>query len=297
MAASPPFSRVPSAPACTSCLYENRADPVLPQSSPRSRRLSAQMLGAAVVLTAVLVFTWPAAADFRAPVRVLILGNTIGSAWNAPSWTEQIGRSAGHALAVQASMYHYVESLAAQFSPTYKEKGLTAVRAGGWSFIILEENPYEPVLRRDGFFQSVTRLAAEAKARGAETILVEPFALDAGSVFYGEPRSGGSPERMQALLREACNLIAARLGLRQARVGEAFAWMRARYPEVILYENDKIHPSACGSFLEACTLESVLDSGDAADRRWLPPRWVGAEQAQKLREAASAANQQKAASR
>jgi hypothetical protein len=88
---------------------------------------------------------------------------------------------------------------------------------------------------------------------------------------------------MQARLREACGQIAERLHLRQARVGDAFEWVRMHYPEINLYENDKIHPTPAGSFLQACVLASLLTGTELRDSGWLPPYGVTKAQAGILR--------------
>jgi hypothetical protein len=255
----------------------------------RSKRRSFRFPQLAALLAAGFIPAQTAYCVGHTTVRVLLVGNSIGSYWSSTSWMGEIARSLGATPLpkVEASVTGRVESLQAHLSDTYGLMGLTAIRKGGWNIVVLQENPYEPLLRQDGFFSSVTRLAGEARKGGAEVILFEPYALAPGSVVFGEPWSGGSAQKMQDLLRRACDQIAVTLHMRQARVGDAFEWVSAHNPEIDLYENDKIHPSPCGAFLQACVLVSLLTGRDVRESRWLPKNGVVEAQARVLRAAAS----------
>jgi hypothetical protein len=52
-----------------------------------------------------------------------------------------------------------------------------------------------------------------------------------------------------------------------------------------LRENDKIHPSPCGAFLEPCVIVRLLTGGDPRGSKWLPPEGVTEAQARILRSA------------
>jgi hypothetical protein len=227
------------------------------------------------------------AAEGRGTLRVLFVGDSIGSYWNTPASMKEVARSIAAApmLNVEVSIIGEVESLQGHLSDTYGKRGLIAIRRGGWDVVVLQENPYEPLARRDDFFSAVTTLAAEARKVNAEAVLYEPFALASGSVVFSSESSwsGGNPQVMQARLGEACGQIADRLHLRQARVGDAFEWVRVHHPEIPLYESDKIHPSPAGAFLEACVIVAQLTGTDPRHSEWLPPYGVTPAQAGILR--------------
>jgi hypothetical protein len=219
--------------------------------------------------------------------NVLLIGDNITTIWNTAASMEKVAWSTAAAplLSVTLSATCCLESLQAHLSDTYGKVGLKAIRQGGWDVVVLLENPFEPLVRRKDFFSAVTILAAEARRMKAEAILVEPFALAPGSVVFSSEASwsGGDPQTMQARLREACGQIAERLHLRQARVGDAFEWVRMHYPEIDLYENDKIHPTPAGSFLEACVVAALLTGRDPSQSSWVPPYGVTEAEARIIR--------------
>ena len=244
---------------------------------------------AAVALAAVSAEAAAGPAAGRPVLNVLFVGNSIGTYWKAPAWIGEIAQSlpGGPTLKVEVSDAGAVENLNAHLSRTYGSKGLVDIRRGGWNLVVLQENPYEPLQQRERFSSAVSTLVGEARKTGAEVVLFEPFALAAGSVVYSSEGdwSGGSPSSMQSHLRQACDLVAGKLSLRQARVGDAFGWVAGHHPEIPLYENDKIHPSPCGAFLAACVIARLLTGGDPRDSTWLPPMGVTAAQARSLRAA------------
>ena len=61
-----------------------------------------------------------------------------------------------------------------------------------------------------------------------------------------------------------------------------------QHPEINLSDPDKLHPSACGSYLTACVLVAVVTGKDHPAASWLPPGWhVTEPEAKVLREAAA----------
>ena len=219
--------------------------------------------------------------------NILLIGDNITTIWNTAASVEQVAWSTAPAsrLNVALSATCCLESLQGHLSETYGKPGLKAIRQGGWDVVVLMENPYEPLIRRGDFFSAITVLTAEARRMKAEVVLFEPFALAPGSVVFGSEASwsGGDPRTMQARLREVCGQIAGRLHLPVARVGDAFEWVRMHHPEIGLYENDKIHPSPAGSFLQACVIASLLTGKDLRDSGWFPSYGVTEDQARILR--------------
>jgi hypothetical protein len=226
----------------------------------------------------------------RKTARVLFIGDSLVDYWGSTAWAAKIIQGIGGATPIdaQAVMIDRMGPLEEHLSKTYGEKGLTAIRKGGWDFVVLQENPYEPLRRPDGFSAAATRLATEAQKAGARVILLEPFAIAAGSIVYNasESWSGGTPAAMQALLRERVAQVANKLNAQEGRVGDAFEWALAHHPTLVLYENDKLHPSPCGAYLQACVLAVVLTGRDPQKSSWLPETGVSKAEAHVLRAAA-----------
>ena len=266
-----------------------------------SRRAAAVVACLLVLLLGSMVSFREAKKPAAGPLRVLFVGDTLGTYWDAAASIAGISGSLSKTRVAEVRVSNvgftglraHVSAAAATLSCFPDDpslSGLTLIRQGGWDVVVLQDSPWEPLAEHYEFLSSVTTLATEARRIGAEVILLEPFAPDRGSVvFSGEAgRFGGNPRAMQDRLRRASKEVARRLGIRQARVGDAFEWMTAHAPGVDLYEKDKLHPSRRGAFLLSCVVAAALTGQDARESCWLPREGITPAEADVLRSAAAA---------
>ena len=238
------------------------------------------------------------------PLRVLFVGDTLGSYWDSPRSIGEIYASlcgmrppeilysdvGGTGLRAHISASDPSSGYPPCFPIDPSKAGLLMIRQGDWDVVVLQDSPWEPLTEHYQFLSSVTTLAIEARRVGANVLLLEPFSADRGSIFFQDEaeRFGNSPGAMQEKLRRASGEVARRLGIRQARVGDAFEWLRAHAPEMDILENDKIHPNRRGAFLLSCVVAATLAGRDARESRWLPSEGVTPAEAEMLRSAAAA---------
>ena len=272
-----------------------------PREAPR-KVIAVAACVLALLLCSILSYQEAALPPAR-PLRVLFVGDTLGSYWDTPTLIAaifagfpgtrrpQIQYSDVGGTGLQAHISAADPSSAYQpCSPVAPSgAGLNMIHQGGWDVVVLEDGPWEPLTNDYQFLSSVTRLVTEARRVGASVLLLEPFSPGEGSiVFSGETkRFGSGPGAMQARLRRASGDVAHRLGIRQARVGDAFEWVRAHAPGMEIMENDKIHPNRRGAFLLSCVVAAALTGRDARDSRWLPSDGITPAEADTLRTAAA----------
>ena len=121
------------------------------------------------------------------------------------------------------------------------------IRAGGWNFVILQEQSQRPVIARESFYSYSREFEAAIRNSGAKTVLLmtweRPDSIAAGVTTTN--------------LANAYRAVAAELGAELAPVGLAFARSLQGRPDLKLYLEDG-HPTADGSYLAACVLYAVI---------------------------------------
>jgi len=124
---------------------------------------------------------------------------------------------------------------------------LRAIRRGGWSYVVLQEQSQRPVFAQQKFYQFAREFDREIRAGGAQTILLMTWERP-DSVRYGVTT---------ARLAAAYTAIGTELGAKVAPAGLAFARSLHERPELVLYSPDG-HPTIYGTYLTACTLYGTI---------------------------------------
>jgi hypothetical protein len=237
----------------------------------------------------VLMSIGVAHAEKPAHLRILFIGNSITYTNDMPAWVAELSKDLGFNPAMETKdesrpSYRFQDQLWSD----EKWAPLATIRQGGWSIVVLQGQVDEPLRTPEAFFAGAARLAEEVRSAGAEPLLFQTYAPAEGYSFYVEPWSGGSPSSMQDRISKAYAQAAEQIKARVAPIGDAYLLIITQHPEINLYDPDKLHPSACGSYLMACVLVAVITGKDPRAASWLPPGWDATEpEARVLREAAA----------
>jgi hypothetical protein len=128
---------------------------------------------------------------------------------------------------------------------------LQAIRTGGWTYVVLQEQSQTPVIDPAGFRQSVTKFDQEIRRSGARTILL---------MTWERPDSVGAGVTT-ANLAKAYQSVGADLGIAVAPAGLAFADARLERPDIALNGPDG-HPTQYGTYLAACVVDETIAKRD-----------------------------------
>ncbi|MFP2904365.1 SGNH/GDSL hydrolase family protein [Pyxidicoccus sp. 3LFB2] len=209
----------------------------------------------ALVASCAWLFSCKPRTDAAAPAatRVLFIGNSYIYYNNLPRVLE--------ALAASASPPERVETRgvligSARLKTHWDDgKAVAAIREGGWSHVVLQEQSTLGILLLDGrhhindperlLFPYARRFHDEAKQRGARTVLALTWSRR------------HAPEA-QVRLNQAYFSLGRELGATVTPIGLAWQIVREQHPDIALYVDDGSHPSPAGTYLAACTLYATL---------------------------------------
>jgi hypothetical protein len=184
-------------------------------------------------------------------LRVLFVGNSYTYFNDLPSVVADFARAAGERRAFVPEQVtfggHTVEMHLG------RREALDAVRRGGWSVVVLQEQSTRPIESPERTLRDVARFAVEVRQSGARLALYLTWAREA------------NPATQDALSRTYQDAALA-AGAIVIPVGEA--WRAARTDQSVsdalkatkssLFEPDGSHPSPIGTYLAACVVYAFL---------------------------------------
>lgn len=121
----------------------------------------------------------------------------------------------------------------------------TAIAAGGYDYVVLQEQSTLPVKNAARMHESVRLFDGAIKAAGAKTALYLTWARQ------------HSPATQQAIT-EAYQSIGRELGATVVPVGVAWQQFLAKHDRPVLYDKDQSHPTVAGTYLAACVFFATL---------------------------------------
>lgn len=130
----------------------------------------------------------------------------------------------------------------------------TALQNEKWDYVVLQEQSFAPIQKREQFQLSVSKLCEQIRQNGAKPILYSTWAYREGSEKLAS--TGISYEEMDEGLCDSYHEACRTNGTLIADVGKAFTAMRELLP---LYTEDNYHPSFCGSLLAAQAIARVIE--------------------------------------
>ena len=196
----------------------------------------------------------------KTATRVLMIGNSFTFYNNSWDMLAEIARSEGHELEI----VHVAESGFA-FADHMKNDATTqAILQGNYDFAILQDqsqtpaqyalNPKGNATFRNNFITMTNRVFGWSPYA---TIVVEETWAYVGNKFGGF----SSMTEFDNYLQNGARLYAEVIRGKVSYAGQAFAIVRSERPDINLYNDDNIHPSAYGTYLKSCADYLTLFDG------------------------------------
>lgn len=216
-----------------------------------------------IVLRSLLLLLLPVCAQARDidSLRVLWVGNSYTYYNDMPDAVRQIAAT----QKVKLSCTRFLKGGERLSGHLKNKKLLAAIAAGGWDYVILQEQSSAPAMP--------TRQVAREVYPCARTLdsLVHAASPDARVVFYmtwGHKNGNRRPvpeyppinnyEEMQERLKTSYLEMTYDNDAWCAPVGMAWRRVRAERPDYVLYAQDCFHPSPLGSYLAANVIFTTL---------------------------------------
>ena len=176
------------------------------------------------------------------PVRVLFIGNSYTYVNDLPAMLAALAKAGG-----QRPLEHERETPGGcSFEKHWKDgKAAKKIAAGGWDYVVLQEQSLRPLTNRPLMFEYAAKLDAEVRKQNAKTLLYQTWSRQ------------DAPEKQDELSRAYVELGKE---LKAAVVPVGSAWQAALKadPALALHGPDKSHPSKAGTYLAACVFYAVI---------------------------------------
>ena len=194
--------------------------------------------------------------------NILFIGNSYTHYNDMPEKIfEKIIQDAGYKATVtrltKGSQYLYdsanpADELGKQINASLKNKK--------YDFVVLQGQSASPILYPETFYTGVRNMVEKVRANGATPILYETWGYQTGNKNL--TLNGLTNETMTWGLAAGYEAIGRELGIPVAYAGLAFYDIYTHHSEIELYDDDKTHPSATGSYLAAMTIFATITGVD-----------------------------------
>lgn len=194
---------------------------------------------------------------------ILFIGNSYTYYNDMPAMFEKIAGKMGYQVEVTA-ITKGAHKLSQFADPTDEygekvEKALTGTKK--YDYVVLQEQSYLPATKNaSAFYDAVRNLSERIRKTGAKPLLYATWGRKTGSSTLTE--NGWTNESMTWKLAAAYQIIGDELEIPVAYVGLAFFDVYKNQNSLELYNDDKSHPSATGSYLAAATLFAKIFAAD-----------------------------------
>ncbi|MCZ7648480.1 MAG: hypothetical protein M5U26_25005 [Planctomycetota bacterium] len=186
------------------------------------------------------------------PTRILFIGNSYTFQNDLPRALERLVASDGKSPSLETK---FVGAGGWTFERHWEEAldRRAAVAAGGWDYVVLQEQTRRPYEDTPKFKAYASRFDALAKDHGAKTVLYLTWAP-------------GFELDKQGALNSAYGSLGRELNVPVVPAGPAFDRVNASERKVRLYGGDGRHPSPVGTYLAACCFYAWLREASPAGR-------------------------------
>lgn len=179
--------------------------------------------------------------------RVLFVGNSFTARNNLPALLAQLVAAGGKGL-----VEHELISAGGASLRMHLNKGAAAERLAQapWDYAVLQEQSTLPIKNAARTSENIRDFDTLIKEAGTRTVLYMTWARQ------------DAPETQQAL-----SDVYTQIGneLKATVVPAGLAWQQClrEYPNIVLHDKDKSHPTLAGTYLAACTFYATLFAGRA----------------------------------
>lgn len=183
----------------------------------------------------------PAASETPS-IHVLFIGNSLTFYHDLPKMVAELAAAAG-----ERPLRHESETPGGCTFEKHWQDGKAVAKIGSrqWDYVVLQDQSQAALVRKASMFEYGKKLAARARHQGAEPIFYMTWALE------------NRPQDQQTIT-QAYTQLAYELRAKLAPVGNAWQAARRANPRLELYERDKKHPSATGTYLAACVIFATI---------------------------------------
>ena len=205
-------------------------------------------------------------AETAKSLSVLFIGNSYTYYNDMPAIFRAFAEADGHSVTVTSITKGSYKL--EQFADPADEYGAKVEEALSgdtkYDYVILQEQSVRPTtVSVSGFYKAVRNLTARIREAGAEPILYATWGRKTGSSTLDTYKM--TNESMTWKLAAAYQAIGDELSVPVVHVGLAFYDVYTHQTDIELYNEDKSHPSAAGSYLAAASLYAhILDTDPTA---------------------------------
>ena len=174
-------------------------------------------------------------------MKVLFIGNSFTARKDLP------GRVAELASAAGTRLEHRLISAGGASLRMHWNKGeaLRAIRAGGYDYVVLQEQSTLPVKNARRMHENVRLFDAEIRGAGAKTALYMTWARR------------HAPES-QSAITDAYASVGQEIGATVVPAGVAWERFLRAHDRPVLHDRDGSHPTPAGTYLAACVFFATL---------------------------------------
>ena len=174
-------------------------------------------------------------------LNVLFVGNSFTARNSLPGMIADLATAAGHGFD------HRLISMGGASLRMHWNKGEAqkAIAAGGYDYVVLQEQSTLPVKNAARFHENVRLFDPVIRASDAKTALYLTWARR------------HTPEA-QKTITDAYQAIGREIGATVVRAGVAWERLLAKHDRPVLHDKDNSHPTAAGSYLAACVFFGTL---------------------------------------
>lgn len=204
------------------------------------------------------------AVEAQTSLRVLFVGNSYTEVNDLPSLIHDFALAASDTLVYQSNTPG-----GCTFSQHCQNQSMQLIRAGGWDYVVLQEQSQMPAFPESQVAQQCMPYAeALVDSIYRNSVCATPVFYQTWGRKYGDPQNGrifppiGTYEGMDSLLFARYSLMADSFDAALCPVGRVWRYIRANMPDIELYQSDDSHPTLEGSYAAAAAFYALIFGRD-----------------------------------
>ncbi|MEO1651947.1 MAG: hypothetical protein AAFU64_00230 [Bacteroidota bacterium] len=197
-----------------------------------------------VLILGFILNSFPLDAQEKIPQKVLFVGNSYTYFWNLPQQVASMAQSQAIALTTRQSTSGGT-NLGQHWRGERKLLSLDKIQQGDYDAVVLQDHSKRAIDYPDSLLHYGQLLGKEIQAKGARIFLYMTWAREFDPY-------------MQTEITNKYTELARKINATLVPVGPAWARARELRPGFPLYDPDRSHPSALGTYLTACVFYGII---------------------------------------